>query len=548
MSTARSGITGAAPKVTVTPPEEVKHIVVNPSTGKVYETEEPPSKNGGDDPKVEFVEPTQEQMRAIVEKNMPTDEQQKYAKVWKVEQYRATAPGEHLVPLFLEAAGEIPENSTIIDWGCGTGRASKRLYEETDLDITMVDFVDNCLDSEVRDILDEESKKEKPRLRFIKQDLSKKCDLKSNYGFCTDVLEHIPPEQVDQVLDNVLLCSEHVFFQICTEDDAFGHHPDIQEDLHLTVENYFWWLRKFLDHAAIVLRSNELMHSVLFYVTGWARPFFRESDVYLNVDKEQARANIIANSKLDLQHIRPHEPQDTEIMLVCGGPTTLDFKEEIIEKRKSGVPLVTVNGSYNMVIDWGLSPSLQCMIDAREFNRRFVELVPGYTDTTKFIISTQCDPEVFAGLPEDRTYLWSISLDREEIELTKEYMGRMYEDWFPVAGGCTVSLRALPLLQMLGFSKVHVYGLDSCNFPEKHHAYDQPENDDGKTQEIVVAEGTEWEKKFQCENWQVYQAKEFVQMMPRQLKDMDLIVHGDGMIAYMVKTMAAESTGGDLYE
>jgi hypothetical protein len=36
--------------------------------------------------------------------------------------------------------------------------------------------------------------------------------------------------------------------------------------------------------------------------------------------------------------------------------------------------------------------------------------------------------------------------------------------------------------------------------------------------------------------------------MPRQLKDMDLIVHGDGMIAYMVKTMAAESTDGDLYE
>jgi hypothetical protein len=169
-----------------------------------------------------------------------------------------------------------------------------------------------------------------------------------------------------------------------------------------------------------------------------------------------------------------------------------------------------------------------------------VEQVPGYTDTTKYIISTQCDPEVFAGLPKDRTYLWSVSLDGMGIAITKEHCGEMYKDWFPCAGGSTVSLRAISLLRMLGFSKVHVYGLDSCNFPEKHHAYDQPENDGGNTREMIVGEGTEREKVFQCENWHVYQAKEFVQSMPRLLKDCDLIVYGDGMIAYIIKTLAAE--------
>jgi hypothetical protein len=356
-------------------------------------------------------------------------------------------------------------------------------------------------------------------------------------------MEHIPPEDVFRVLNNILLCSKKVFFQICTEHDHFGHHPDIGEPLHLTVENYFWWLQQFHDQATVVLRSSQKANSVLFYVTGWSKPYFRDSDVSLNVDEDLQNANIIANSKLNLPHIKPHQPQDTEVMLVCGGPTVLDFKDEIIERREDGMPLITVNGSFNMVIDWGLSPSLQCMIDARDFNRRFVvPQFPGYTDNTKYIMSTQCDPKAFVGLPEDRTYLWSVSLDRRAMETTKEHCGEMYKDWFPCAGGSTVALRAISLLRMLGLSKIHVYGLDSCNFPDRHHAYEQPENDGGNTREMIVGEGTEREKVFQCENWHVYQAKEFIQSMPRLLKDVDLIVYGDGMIAYMIKTMAAEDS------
>jgi len=69
---------------------------------------------------------------------------------------------------------------------------------------------------------------------------------------------------------------------------------------------------------------------------------------------------------------------------------------------------------------------------------------------------------------------------------------------------------------MSGRIKIHIYGMDSCNMDDDgHHAYDQPENDGRKQFPMTVARGSEYEKEFQMEDWQVFQAKEFLQMIPR---------------------------------
>ena len=150
MSGAKAGMSGAAPTVTITPPKK-ENMVVAPATGKVFE------------PKTDPIQPSQEQMRALVEASMPSELEEVYEKMWAVDGYRNRSPGEELVPYFLEWAGDIPSGSTIIDWGCGTGKASKLLYEQTDLDITMIDFAENCLDDDIRELA-----KNNPRLRFVK--------------------------------------------------------------------------------------------------------------------------------------------------------------------------------------------------------------------------------------------------------------------------------------------------------------------------------------------------------------------------------------------
>lgn len=465
-----------------------------------------------------------------------TEEQKKYIKCWELDDYRNHSPGEGLVDLFMELG---PETS-VIDWGCGTGRASKKLFENSDLDITMVDFAYNCLDDDVKALA-----KSSDRLRFIEQDLTKPSNLQSEWGFCTDVMEHIPTDDVDEVLKNILYSSKQVFFQISTADDIFSRHPDldVDSDLHLTVKDYQWWLEKFTRHRCIIHRSKDLGNAVIFFVTGWSERSLGWNAGTVNTDIETIKRNMAENAKLGIQAIKPHVGDgEVEVMLLCGGPTLNEFEDEIKAHRENGVKCITVNGTYNWCIERGIRPSLQCMVDARGFMHRFVNQVPGITDETKYVISSQCDPKIFEGLPHDRTYMWQASVSKELVPHVKEHYGRMYEDWYPSPGGTTVGLRALMLLRMLGFNKIHIYGMDSCVFPDKHHhAYEQEENDyldEKDTLGVVVGKGTEWEKTFQCQLWHAFQAAEFQAMVPNMPDDLKLQVHGDGLIAYYIQSAA----------
>ena len=61
---------------------------------------------------------------------------------------------------------------------------------------------------------------------------------------CTDVLEHIPPDHVMDVLRLFRKYSNKcVFLSVCLIDDIFGAKL-IGEPLHLTVRKYYWWLEK----------------------------------------------------------------------------------------------------------------------------------------------------------------------------------------------------------------------------------------------------------------------------------------------------------------
>lgn len=154
-------------------------------------------------------------------------ERDKYRTLWRTDSYRTFAPGEHAVAKFLEVAK--PEG-TIIDFGCGTGRASLTLAERGH-SVMLVDFADNCRDEEAQE------------LPFLEWDLTQPCHLKAPYGLCVDVMEHIPTADVDAVIMNVMASARTVFFQISTVPDGFG--AMIGAVLHNTVRPSWWWADTF---------------------------------------------------------------------------------------------------------------------------------------------------------------------------------------------------------------------------------------------------------------------------------------------------------------
>ena len=243
----------------------------------------------------------------------------------------------------------------------------------------------------------------------------------------------------------------------------------------------------------------------------------------INEEPENIRENIRGNIKRGFPQVAPYESQDKVIALAAGGATLEETFPDLMEKRKNGMPLVTVNGSHKYCMDRGLVPSAMVMLDSREFNSRFIYPL---SKECKYFISSQCHPSAFDNLEGYKLWIWHCAGDTDNEDLLKEQYGNNY---FPIMGGSTVTLRAIHLFRMLGFSKFEVYGFDSCIIGQ-HHAYEQKENDDEQVIDVIVAD-----KEFRCTAAHYHQAKEFVQMIGKTGEYYDLAVHGDGLISHIIK-------------
>lgn len=160
-------------------------------------------------------------------------ERAKYESIWQHSDYRKSAPGERCVPEAIRRL-RMGAGDTVIDFGCGTGRPALAL-QKAGMNVTAVDFAENCLDAGVS----------VPFRQACLWDLPD--DLVATFGFCTDVMEHIPTDRVDDVLENIAHATTGgAYFQIATRPDRMGRL--IGETLHLTVREADWWADKLRRH------------------------------------------------------------------------------------------------------------------------------------------------------------------------------------------------------------------------------------------------------------------------------------------------------------
>jgi SAM-dependent methyltransferase len=165
-------------------------------------------------------------------------EREKYEHMWTFPRYRESSPGEALVSDFVAEMQPISDAS-IIDFGCGPGRATQKLHD-MGYDAIGVDIAANCLDADVTIPLVVSPFWELPPA------------LHADYGFCCDVMEHIEPHRVDDVLAAISQCVHRgCYLQIAFTPDNFGPAL-IGEPLHLTVESADWWASKLREYFVYV--------------------------------------------------------------------------------------------------------------------------------------------------------------------------------------------------------------------------------------------------------------------------------------------------------
>lgn len=253
-------------------------------------------------------------------------------------------------------------------------------------------------------------------------------------------------------------------------------------------------------------------------------------EIGLNEDEKIIQENVQRNIRRTLPQVQCWQPQPDVTLLIAGGGPSLELElDDLRAKYADGAKVVSINNTHDWLIERGINPSLHIMLDARDFNSRFVQKP---ISSCKYLIASQCHPSVFDALEGHDVYLWHpCSTDADVAVLDAYYLGQYYR----VVGGGTVMTRAFTLLQMLGFSKFEVYGFDSCFMNDKHHSYNQPENDGGEVLNVEVAG-----RMFKCAHWMYVQAQDFLGTTKALGQNVDMIVHGDGLISHLIKTGAQE--------
>lgn len=158
-------------------------------------------------------------------------EREKYQKIWCVDDYRRVSPGLRHLSDALDWMAP-PVGSTITDWGSGSGKASDAMHE-LGYQVRMVDIAANAY----RGTLSVEI----ACLWELPDDMGA-----TDYGFCADVMEHIPPERVDAVFEGIAKRTRKAcYFQIALFHDSCFTHAG---PLHLSVFPAEWWQERILRH------------------------------------------------------------------------------------------------------------------------------------------------------------------------------------------------------------------------------------------------------------------------------------------------------------
>jgi hypothetical protein len=85
-----------------------------------------------------------------------------------------------------------------------------------------------------------------------------------DYVYCTDVLEHIPPQFTMLAIDQMLrVAKQALFLSVCLRADGFGAW--IGQPLHQTVQPFTWW-RDSLRELGMVVEARDLLTDAVFLV------------------------------------------------------------------------------------------------------------------------------------------------------------------------------------------------------------------------------------------------------------------------------------------
>jgi len=259
----------------------------------------------------------------------------------------------------------------------------------------------------------------------------------------------------------------------------------------------------------------------------------------MNTDEGVLLANIQHAVKQGYPQMRTWPARGERICLVGSGPSLAETEAELRQAVWEGAHVVTLNGAYHWCIEHGIQPKTQIVMDARATNARFVEpCVSG----CRYVLASQCAPAVWNAVAgRSDVWIWHAAVAAEGP--IKDFLDGYYcGNWFGVGGGTSVATRALMLLRMAGYLRFDLFGVDCCWIGAEHHAVPQPENAHDTRVRIAAGDRDRPEtmRAFDVSAWHLKQFEDFCSVLKVNGHHFTLAVHGDGMLAYIMRTLGQD--------
>lgn len=241
--------------------------------------------------------------------------------------------------------------------------------------------------------------------------------------------------------------------------------------------------------------------------------------------------------RLGFTQARPEPYKSDRIILVGGGPSLDETKDELVELYFAGAKVFTLNGAYHWCLERNIRPSAQIVVDARDCNARFLQpAVP----QCRYLVASQCHPSTWDAVNDGRehVFIWHAATgEGPHADLLNAFY---FGHWHGIPGGTTVAMRALALLRTMGYVRFDLFGVDSCWSGQKHHAFAQAQNDgDQRLPFDAWPSGhPERRRRFMVSPAHLKQLEDFLQLIRIAGDQFLMNIHGDGLLAFAIREAA----------
>jgi len=221
-----------------------------------------------------------------------------------------------------------------------------------------------------------------------------------------------------------------------------------------------------------------------------------------------------------------HDLRAEPIALVNFGPSLNDTWEKIREFKF----VMTCSGAHKFCVDHGIVPTHHIDVDPREHK---IKLIGTPQPTTEYLIASTCHPKLFDFLIEAgcKTKLWHI-FDNDEHGMRVLPHG----EW-AITGGCSVGVRTMTLARFLGFTDLHIFGMDGCFGKQGTHAAEHPNKP--RADFILDYEGREFHT-----TPSMLEAVKNVWHELDMMKDVKATFYGDGLVQAMSRNYKRQEIPG----